>query len=211
MHYYWCTPCGGCCNGTVALRLALHLVGVAKAKSVASVELCGDSQCGCSPRSFPSLCGCGAKRLGLCPNALAVCWRASLRDARHLFNRKQAVVSLRYCLHVFGHPAEVDQLRSVADTWGLPLIEDAAEALGSWRAGIHCGLFGEVGTLSFNGNKLITTGGGGALLTNDADLAKRARHLSTTAKLPHPWAFNHDAWAGMIVFPTSMLHLVLPS
>jgi dTDP-4-amino-4,6-dideoxygalactose transaminase len=96
-------------------------------------------------------------------------------------------------VHVFGHPAEVDQLRAVADTWGLPLVEDAAEALASWRGGTHCGLFGSVGTLSFNGNKLITTGGGGALLINDAALAKRARHLSTTAKKPHPWAFDHDA------------------
>jgi dTDP-4-amino-4,6-dideoxygalactose transaminase len=81
----------------------------------------------------------------------------------------------------------------VAYAWGLPLVEDAAEALASWRDGTHCGLFGAVGTLSFNGNKLITTGGGGALLTNDADLAQRARHLSTTAKQPHPWAFDHDA------------------
>jgi dTDP-4-amino-4,6-dideoxygalactose transaminase len=73
------------------------------------------------------------------------------------------------------------------------LVEDAAEALGSWRGDTHCGMFGAVGTLSFNGNKLITTGGGGALITNDAELAKRARHVSTTAKLPHPWAFEHDA------------------
>ena len=95
-------------------------------------------------------------------------------------------------VHVFGHPAPVDQLRSVADFWGLPLVEDAAEALASWRGEKHCGLFGSVGILSFNGNKLITTGGGGALLTNDSVLAQRARHLSTTAKQPHPWDFNHD-------------------
>ena len=95
-------------------------------------------------------------------------------------------------VHVFGHPAEADQLREVADIWGLPMVEDAAEALASWRADTHCGLFGSVGTLSFNGNKLITTGGG-ALLTHDADLAKRARHLSTTAKRPQPWEFDHDA------------------
>ena len=96
-------------------------------------------------------------------------------------------------MHVFGHPAAVDQLMAVAESWGLPLVEDAAEALSSWRGDTHCGLFGSVGTLSFNGNKLITTGGGGALLTNDPHLAKRARHLSTTAKQPHPWSFVHDA------------------
>ena len=77
----------------------------------------------------------------------------------------------------------------VADSWDLPLVEDAAEALASWRQDTHCGLFGSLGTLSFNGNKLITTGGGGALLTNDLTLGK-ARHLSTTAKQPHAWAFD---------------------
>ena len=95
-------------------------------------------------------------------------------------------------VHVFGHPADGIALRQVADEWGLPLVEDAAEALGSWRGDTHCGLFGAVGTLSFNGNKLITTGGGGALLTNDPELARRARHLSTTA-MPSPWDFYHDA------------------
>ena len=95
-------------------------------------------------------------------------------------------------VHVFGHPAEVNRLRGYAipgDYRWLRMLQ----ALASWREGTHCGLFGAVGTLSFNGNKLITTGGGGALLTNNSDLAKRARHLSTTAKLSHPWAFNHDA------------------
>ena len=81
----------------------------------------------------------------------------------------------------------------MADKWGIPLVEDAAEALASWREQIHCGLYGDIGILSFNGNKLITTGGGGALLTNDLSLAKRARHLSTTAKKPHPWQFDHDS------------------
>ena len=74
----------------------------------------------------------------------------------------------------------------------MPVVEDAAEALGSWRKGQHCGLFGDVGCLSFNGNKLITTGGGGALITNKKKLAEHARHLSTTAKVKHPWLFEHD-------------------
>jgi perosamine synthetase len=96
-------------------------------------------------------------------------------------------------VHVFGHPAAMPELLAVAQAWELPLLEDAAEALGSWRDNTHCGLFGAAGCLSFNGNKLITTGGGGALLTNNPELAQRARHLSTTAKLPHPWSFEHDA------------------
>jgi len=133
--------------------------------------------------------------LGMCPAALSVRletlaeWQAGRLINRETGRRIAAVLPV----HVFGHPADVGPLRAVADAWGLPMVEDAAEALASWRHGTHCGLFGSVGTLSFNGNKLITTGGGGALLTNDTSLANRARHLSTTAKQPHPWAFDHDA------------------
>ena len=105
------------------------------------------------------------------------------RREGNLFNKETGRrIAAVLPVHVFGHPSEVDQLRLVADSWGLPLVEDAAEALCSYRGGIHCGLFGSVGTLSFNGNKIITTGGGGALLTNDAYLARRARHLSTLPK-----------------------------
>ena len=99
-------------------------------------------------------------------------------------------------MHVFGHPADLPGLLAVAEAWGLPVVEDAAEALGSWRdhAGkaTHCGLFGAIGTLSFNGNKLITTGGGGAIITDDVELAMSAKHLSTTAKQKHAWEFRHD-------------------
>jgi dTDP-4-amino-4,6-dideoxygalactose transaminase len=116
------------------------------------------------------------------------------RRGRDLYNRETGRrFSAVLPVHVFGHPANVPALRKVADEWGLPLVEDAAEALGSWRHGTHCGLEGEVGILSFNGNKLITTGGGGALITNNVELADRAKHLSTTAKLPHSWEFDHDA------------------
>ena len=184
-------------NGTVALRLALHLVGVGQGDEVLlpPLSFVATANAVAHLGAFPHFVDVEPNALGLCPNALAVRLEGiAERREGTLFNRETGRrIAAVLPVHVFGHPAEVDQLRSVADTWGLPLIEDAAEALGSWRAGIHCGLFGEVGTLSFNGNKLITTGGGGALLTNDADLAKRARHLSTTAKLPHPWAFNHDA------------------
>ena len=109
----------------------------------------------------------------------------------------QLVVALvPFFQSMFLVPNDGTALRQVADQWGLPLVEDSAEALGSWRRDTHCGLFGSVGTLSFNGNKLITTGGGGALLTNDPRLADLSRHLSTTAKIPHPWDFRHDfvAW-----------------
>ena len=103
-------------------------------------------------------------------------------------------------VHVFGLPAKIREIKDICKRWGLPLVEDAAEALGSRilieNKAVHCGCIGEVGILSFNGNKIITTGGGGALLTNKKDLADLARHLSTTAKKSHPWDFFHDqiAW-----------------
>lgn len=96
-------------------------------------------------------------------------------------------------MHVFGHPADLDALAAVCARWGLVMVEDAAEALGSLYKGRHVGGHGRLSVLSFNGNKIVTCGGGGAILTNDVELARRARHLTTTAKLPHPWRFDHDA------------------
>ncbi|MFC3799865.1 LegC family aminotransferase [Cohnella sp. GCM10012308] len=95
-------------------------------------------------------------------------------------------------MHVFGHPADLDALAQIADRYQLVLIEDAAESLGSFYKGKHMGTLGKLSALSFNGNKIITTGGGGAILTDDDALADRAKHLTTTAKLPHRWAFYHD-------------------
>jgi len=95
-------------------------------------------------------------------------------------------------MHVFGHPADIEGLVEVAARWNLVLVEDAAEALGSRWRGRHLGGFGRLAALSFNGNKIVTTGGGGAVLTADPDLARRAKHLTTTAKVPHRWAFEHD-------------------
>jgi dTDP-4-amino-4,6-dideoxygalactose transaminase len=95
-------------------------------------------------------------------------------------------------MHTFGHPSDIDQLIKVSKDFNLVLIEDAAESIGSFYKGRHTGTFGLMGALSFNGNKTITTGGGGALLTNDDFLATRARHITTTAKLPHKWEYRHD-------------------
>ena len=184
-------------NGTVALRLALHLVGVSHGDEVLlpPLSFVATANAVAHLGAVPHFVDVEPNALGLCPAALTSRLEAiAERREGTLVNRETGRrIAAVLPVHVFGHPAEVDQLRAVADTWGLPLVEDAAEALASWRGGTHCGLFGEVGTLSFNGNKLITTGGGGALLTNDAELAKQARHLSTTAKQPHPWAFDHDA------------------
>ena len=184
-------------NGTVALRLALHLVGVGPDDEVLlpPLSFVATANAVVHLGAVPHFVDVEPNTLGLSPAALAARLDAvAQRREGSLVNRETGRrIAAVLPVHVFGHPAEAEQLRAVADEWGLPMVEDAAEALASWRNGTHCGLFGSVGTLSFNGNKLITTGGGGALLTNDAALAKQARHISTTAKQPHPWAFDHDA------------------
>jgi len=184
-------------NGTVALRLALHLVGVSAGDEVLlpPLSFVATANAVAHLGAMPHFVDVEAGHLGMNPAALAARLEAvAERRAGGVFNRSTGRrLAAVLPVHVFGHPARIQELRAVAEDWGLPVVEDAAEALGSWSDDTHCGLFGAVGTLSFNGNKLITTGGGGALLTNSAELAQRARHLSTTAKLPHPWAFEHDA------------------
>lgn len=183
-------------NGTVALRLALHLVGVGAGDEVLlpPLSFVATANAVAHLGATPHFVDVEADTLAMDPAQLNLrLEQLAERRGGQLLNR---VTGRRLAavlpVHVFGHPANALALKQVADSWGLPLVEDAAEALGSWQGDTHCGLFGAAGTLSFNGNKLITTGGGGALLTQDAGLAQRARHLSTTAKLPHPWAFEHN-------------------
>lgn len=95
-------------------------------------------------------------------------------------------------MHTFGHPVKLDELIKILNQYNIPLIEDAAESIGSQYKNQHTGIFGKIGILSFNGNKLITTGGGGMIITDDEELAKLAKHLTTQAKVPHPWEFRHD-------------------
>ena len=95
-------------------------------------------------------------------------------------------------MHTFGHPVDMDVLLEVTKKYNIDIVEDAAESLGSYYKGIHTGNFGKLAAISFNGNKIITTGGGGCILTNDEELAKKAKHLTTTAKIPHPWEYEHD-------------------
>lgn len=184
-------------NGTVALRLSLHMVGVGPGDEVLLPPLSFVATANALAHlgAVPHFVDVEPTTLAMDPSALAERLEqvAERRDGQLLNRQTGRRLAAVLPVHVFGHPADGIALRQVADGWGLPLVEDAAEALGSWRGDTHCGLFGSVGTLSFNGNKLITTGGGGALITNNSELAQRARHLSTTAKLSHPWAFDHDA------------------
>lgn len=183
-------------NGTAALHVALRLAGVEPGDEVLVPALTfvatanAVTYCGAVPHFVES----EEPTLGLSPSALAGYLSeigertdGGLRN-RETGRRIRAVVPM----HTFGHPVDLDGLESVCERLGLPMVEDAAESLGSLYRGEHTGTRGLLGTLSFNGNKIITTGGGGAILTDDEDVAARAQHLTTTAKKDHPWAYEHD-------------------
>jgi aminotransferase in exopolysaccharide biosynthesis len=183
-------------NGTAALHLALRLVGVVPGDCVITQALTFVATC-------TAISHCGAEpvfvdidrhTLGLSPEALERWLHEHARvDGDGVCRTRADARVVRACvpMHTFGHPAEIEALAAVCERWSLALVEDAAEALGSLRAGRHAGTSGRCGTLSFNGNKIVTTGGGGMILA-DAELGRRARHLSTTAKTPHPFEFRHD-------------------
>ncbi len=191
-------------NGTVALRLSLFVAGVRANDEVIIPPLSFVATANSISHlgGIPHFVDIESETLGLCPNALDK-HLSEIADIRgnkvfnKISNRKIAAV---VPVHVFGLPAKIKEIKEVCLKWNLPLIEDAAEALGSKikidNKFVHCGCFGDIGTLSFNGNKIITSGGGGALLTNNENFGKLAKHLSNTAKVSHPWDFYHDhiAW-----------------
>ena len=184
-------------NGTVGLRLGLHLLGVRPNEEVLLPPLTFVATANAISHlgAVPHFIDIERESFGLDPQALFERLNyLSERNGKNIYNkltgrRIAAIVPV----HVFGHPANCEKIKEISDFYGIPVLEDASEALGSYRNQVHCGLFGEIGVLSFNGNKLITTGGGGALITNNKNIADKARHLSTTAKMPHPWEFDHDA------------------
>ncbi|MBW8889339.1 MAG: LegC family aminotransferase [Fibrobacteres bacterium] len=183
-------------NGTAALHVCLLLAGVRPGDEVIIPTLTfvatanAVSYCG----AVPHLADANFDDMGIDAAAL----RAYLAGATEIHQgecrnrgtgrRIRAVVPM----HTFGHPSDLDALAAVCADFRLVLIEDAAEALGSRYRGRHVGNHGSMSSLSFNGNKIVTTGGGGAILTNDPELGRQAKHITTTAKLPHPWAFRHD-------------------
>ncbi|MGI9211526.1 MAG: LegC family aminotransferase [Methylococcaceae bacterium] len=183
-------------NGTAALHIAMKLAGVQTGDEVIVPALSfiatanAISYCGAIPHFVDS----EMATFGIDPYALReYLQRIVIRKNNQSINREtNRVIRAVVPVHVLGHPVRIDELVKVAHEFNLIIIEDAAESLGSRWKGQHTGTFGLFGTLSFNGNKTITTGGGGAILTNDESLAQKAKHLTTTAKLPHPWEFDHD-------------------
>lgn len=183
-------------NGSAALHVALRLAGAKPGTEVLVPALTFVATAAAVTYSgaTPHFVDAEADRMGIDAAALRdyLTSATEMRDGQCV-NREtgRAIVAL-VPMHTFGHPSDIEALLAVARDFSLVLVEDAAESLGSTVGGRHCGTFGLMGTLSFNGNKTLTTGGGGAILTNDAALAARLKHLTTTAKLPHRWAFTHD-------------------
>lgn len=183
-------------NGTAALHICLLLAGVQRNDEVIIPSLTfiatanAVSYCG----AVALLADSEGGSLGMDAEKLArfLSANAELRDGACFNKLTGRRIAALMPMHTFGHPVAVDELVRLADQWHIPLVEDAAESLGSYYKGRHTGNFGKIAGLSFNGNKVITTGGGGAILTNSPELAKRAKHLSTTARLPHKWSFIHD-------------------
>lgn len=183
-------------NGTAALHIALQLVGVQPGDEVIIPALTfvatanAVSYCGATPHFADS----EERTLGMGPQALREYLQhiTEIRGGQCVNRITGRIIRALVPMHTFGHPVDIEGLLAVARDFHMVLIEDAAESLGSTILKRHTGTFGMLGTLSFNGNKTITTGGGGALLTDNTVLAKRAKHLTTTAKVPHRWNYFHD-------------------
>ena len=183
-------------NGTAALHVALRLACVEAGDEVLlpALTFIATANAVAYCQATPHFVDSEERSLGMDAVALRE-YLSTITEIRNgqCVNRKTGrIIRAMVPMHTFGHPVDINALLAIAHDFHLQLIEDAAESLGSTVGGKHTGTFGLMGTLSFNGNKTITTGGGGAILTNDVELGKRAKHITTTAKLPHRWNFVHD-------------------
>ena len=195
-----------CVSGTNALSLALRLVGVQVGHEVITQPLTfvatanAIAYCGAQPVFIDV----DRDTMGLSPTALEKWFRLNVQigppgkveakndEPKSYDKRTGKPISACVPMHTFGHPCRIDEIVEICQRYHVPVVEDAAESLGSFYKKQHTGTFGRIGILSFNGNKIITTGGGGMLLFQDEELAIKAKHLTTQAKLPHPWEFVHD-------------------
>ncbi len=209
--YTGVTKAVSCVNGTNALHLSLLLMDVEPGTEVITQPLTfvatsnAISYCGARPLYLDV----DIDTLGLSPialknwleqNAQIRPYKSKVKNnsyssmhSKQAYNKKTGRrISCCVPMHTFGHPCRIDQIIDLCNQYFIPVIEDAAESLGSFYKNKHTGTYGNIGVLSFNGNKIITTGGGGMLLFKDEELAKKAKHLTTQAKVPHPWDFYHD-------------------
>lgn len=183
-------------NGTAALHVSMLLAGVKPGDEVLAPALTFVATINAIAyaNATPHFIDSSAETFGICPEKLEAHLQAvaTVKDGVCINRQTGAVIRAVCPMHVFGRPVDMDGLSRLAERWGIAVIEDAAEALGSRYKGRRCGGLARLGAFSFNGNKIATTGGGGAITTNDPEVARRAKHVTTTARLKHNWEFLHD-------------------
>lgn len=185
-----------CVSGTNALHMSLMLVGVERDDEVLTQALTFIATCNALSYigAHPVFLDVDRSTMGLSPDAMKE-WlskNAVLRNGECFNKNTGRRVKACVPMHTFGHPVRIDEIAAICEEYHIELVEDAAESIGSKFKGQHTGTFGKIGAISFNGNKTITTGGGGMMLFNDEELAKFAKHITTQAKVPHRWEFRHD-------------------
>lgn len=185
-------------NGTAALHVSLLLAEVEAGDEVITQSLTFAATCAairyCG--ADPVFVDVDRETLGMSPESLlGFLSEHAARDSNGVCRNRQTGKKIVACvpMHTFGHPVRIDKIHHICREFNIVLIEDAAESLGSTYKNTSTGCFGRMSILSFNGNKIITTGGGGMILTDDRDIAEQAKHLTTTAKKKHPWLYDHDA------------------
>ncbi|MEL0037427.1 MAG: aminotransferase class I/II-fold pyridoxal phosphate-dependent enzyme, partial [Gammaproteobacteria bacterium] len=183
-------------NGTAALHVAIEIAGVKPGEEVISQALTFIATCNAISYNgaSPIFIDVDLDTMGLSPLALERFLEENAeKRSTGTFNKLSGKkISACVPMHTFGFPCRIVEIAEICADWDIALIEDAAESLGSYVGGRHTGTFSSMATISFNGNKVITTGGGGMIITDDFELAKRAKHITTTAKVPHPYEFVHD-------------------
>jgi aminotransferase in exopolysaccharide biosynthesis len=183
-------------NGTAALHIALKLAGVQAGDEVLlpALTFVATANAVAYCDAIPHFVDSEESTFGIDGNKLReyLLGLTSQESGKCVNKNTGRIISALVPMHTFGHPSDLETLLSISHDFNIALVEDAAESLGSFYGGQHTGTFGLLGALSFNGNKIITTGGGGAILTNNLDLARHAKHLTTTAKIRHAWEFRHD-------------------
>jgi perosamine synthetase len=185
-----------CVNGTAALHMALILAGVKKDDLVITQSLSFIATCNAISYLYakPLFIDVDKKTLGLSGSALEDFLKNHTVQKKAECFHKLTGQRIKACvpMHTFGHPVEIDTIAEICYKYNVVLVEDAAESIGSTYKGVHTGNYGSLGAFSFNGNKTITCGGGGVIITNDEKLGKLGKHLTTQAKVPHRWEFVHD-------------------
>ena len=183
-------------NGTAALHISLILADVKKDDEVITQPLTFIATCNAISYigAKPIFIDVDLDTMGLSPDALKdfLEKKCEIVDNKCINKTTKKIIKACVPMHTFGHSCRIDEIKTICDTWNIILVEDAAESLGSYYKEKHTGTFGKVAAFSFNGNKIITSGGGGVIVTDDEVLAKRAKHITTTAKIPHPYEYVHD-------------------